>query len=101
MHGPEAWFTSNQERQHHCYKNHPRVENGAIEFSSRSVPGYHINGIEGFWGYANSRLARFRGVHPDRFLFRLRESEFRFNHRNDNPNHVLLELCRENPLSES
>ena len=41
------------------YQRHLRVDHGANEFSSRRVRGNHINGIEGFWGYAKTRLARF------------------------------------------
>ena len=81
------------------YRKHLRVDHGRNEFSSRKVRGNHINGIEGFWGYAKSRLARFRGMHPDTFLFHLKECEFRFNHRRQNLYQVLLKLCRDNPLS--
>jgi len=81
------------------YKKHLRVDHGANEFSSSTVRGNHINGIEGFWGYAKSRLARFRGMNPDTFLFHLKECEFRFNHRHQDLYHVLLKLCRERPLS--
>jgi transposase-like protein len=81
------------------YKKHLRVDHGSNEFSSRRERGNHINGIEGFWGDAKTRLARFRGMHPDSFLFHLKECEFRFNHRHEDLYHVLLKLCRENPLS--
>lgn len=83
------------------YKKHLRVDHSRSEFSSRRVRGNHINGIEGFWGYAKSRLSRFRGMHPQTFPFHLKECEFRFNHRGQNQYHVLLRLCRENPLSSS
>jgi len=81
------------------YQKHLRVDHGANEFSSKRVRGNHINGIEGFWGYAKTRLARFRGMHQDTFLFHLKECEFRFNHRHDDLYKVLLKLCRKNPLS--
>jgi transposase-like protein len=81
------------------YKRHLRVNHSADECSSRTVRGSHINGIEGFWGYAKTRLARFRGLHPHTFLFHLKECEFRFNHRRQDLYHVLLKLCRDNPLS--
>jgi transposase len=81
------------------YKKHLRVDHGRNEFSSRTMRGNHINGIEGFWGYAKTRLARFRGMHPHTFLFHLKECEFRLNHRRQDLYHVLLRLCRENPLS--
>jgi len=81
------------------YKKHWRVDHGKNEFSSRTRRGNHINGIEGFWGYAKTRLARFRGMHPHTFYFHLKECEFRFNHRRDNLYQVILELCRKHPLS--
>lgn len=81
------------------YRKHLRVNHNANEFSSRMVRGNHINGIEGFRGYAKTRLARFRGMRPDTFLFHLKECEFRFNHRHENLYHVLLKLRREHPLS--
>lgn len=34
-----------------------------------------------FWRYAKERLARLRGVAPDKFPLLLKELEFRFNHR--------------------
>lgn len=81
------------------YKKHWRVDHGKSEFSSKTRRGSHINGIEGFWGYAKTRLARFRGMHPHTFYFHLKECEFRFNHRRENLYHVLLNLCRQHPLS--
>lgn len=81
------------------YKKHLRVDHARNEFSSRRVRGNHINGIEGFWGYAKSRLSRFRGMHRRTFLFHLKECEFRFNHRGQDLYQVLLRLCREHPLS--
>jgi len=81
------------------YRKHLRVDHDKDEFSSRSVRGNHINGIEGFWGYAKTRLSRFRGMNPDTFLYHLKECEFRFNHRRQDLYQVLLKLCRENPLS--
>lgn len=81
------------------YQKHLRVDHGLNEFSDRRVPGNHINGIEGFWGYAKTRLARFRGMNPNTFWYHLKECEFRFNHRRQDLYKVLLKLCREHPLS--
>jgi len=81
------------------YKKHLRVDHSANEFSSRTIRGNHINGIEGFWGYAKTRLARFRGMNPSTFYLHLKECEFRFNHRGPNPYKVLLIFCRTHPLS--
>ena len=59
----------------------------------------HIDGTEGFWGYAKLRLARFRGMHRQTFQLHLKETEFRYNLRGRNIGRLILKLCRENPLS--
>jgi hypothetical protein len=43
------------------YKKHFRVRHGANEFAKGRC---HINGIESFWSFAKTRLAKFRGVRP-------------------------------------
>ncbi|MFH0881957.1 MAG: IS1595 family transposase, partial [bacterium] len=58
----------------------------------------HINGIESFWGYAKSRLARFRGVPRNTFYLHLKECEFRFNNRREDLYQLLLKILRDNPL---
>jgi transposase-like protein len=58
----------------------------------------HINGIEGFWGFAKSRLTQFRGVSQATFFLHLKECEFRFNYRDQNMYRVILKIIRENPL---
>ena len=75
---------------------HFRVEHSRDEFARGPV---HINGIEGFWGYAKVRLAKFRGMHPQTFLLHLKETEFRYNMRNKNIGRHILKICRKNPLN--
>ena len=58
----------------------------------------HINGIESFWGYAKTRLSRFRGMNKSTFHLHLKECEFRFNHRGKNLYVLLLKMIREKPL---
>lgn len=58
------------------YMKHFRVGHGDNEFANERS---HINGIEGFWGYAKSRLARFRGLKKDCFHLHFKDCEFRFN----------------------
>ena len=77
------------------YKKHFRVRHGADEFAS---PTSHINGIEAFWSLAKTRLAKFRGLARSTFYLHLKECEFRFNHRQENLYHLMLDLCRKNPL---
>ena len=41
----------------------------------------HVNGIECFWSYAKRRFSKFNGLTDD--ILHLKESEARFNHRDD------------------
>jgi transposase-like protein len=78
------------------YKKHHRVNHGENEFARGNR---HVNGIEGFWGFAKHRLVKFNGVPRDVFDLYLKESEFRFNLRGGGDvYHELLKLFRENPL---
>ncbi len=77
------------------YKKHFRVHHGQNEFARGKS---HINGIESFWGYAKTRLSRFRGVNKKSFLLHLKECEFRFNNRGENLYLLILEILRKNPL---
>ena len=77
------------------YKKHYRVKHGENEFANGIN---HINGIENFWGVANTLLSKFRGVSKNTFYLHLKECEFRFNHRNDNIYKLLLKILRNNPI---
>ena len=77
------------------YQKHFRVNHGENEFANERS---HINGIESFWGYAKTRLARFRGLSKSTFFWHLKECEFRFNHRAQDIYKVLLKIVRTNPL---
>ena len=78
------------------FAKHFRVRHGENEFANDNQ---HINGIESFWSYAKRRLVKFNGVPRSNFLLHLKETEFRFNHRNKNLYKVLLKLLRNNPLN--
>lgn len=77
------------------YQKHLRVNHSENEFANEKS---HINGIESFWGYAKTRLARFRGLRKKSFHLHLKECEFRFNHRGQDIYKVLLEIIRTRPL---
>lgn len=74
---------------------HLRADRGADEFARGPA---HINGIEAFWGYAKTRLARFRGISRATFPLHLKECEFRYNNRGRNLTRLILKMCRERPL---
>ena len=60
--------------------NHYRVFYHENEFARGKS---HVNGIECFWSYAKRRLSKFNGLTDDKFILHLKESEARFNHRDD------------------
>ena len=57
----------------------------------------HINGIESFWSYCKRRLNKFNGSRVN-FILHLKESEFRFNNRQNDIYHLLLKLIRNDPI---
>ena len=77
------------------YQKNFRVNHGENEFANERS---HINGIESFWGYAKTRLTRFRGLRKGTFIWHLKECEFRFNHRGQDIYKVLLKIVRARPL---
>jgi transposase-like protein len=54
------------------------------------------NGIENFWGIAKGRLAKLRGIRKEKFY--LKETEWHFNHRQENIYKLLLSKLRKLPL---
>jgi transposase len=77
------------------YKKHFRVSHGNNEFVKGKA---HINGIESFWAFAKTRLAKFRGMNKDSFYLHLKECEFRFNYRADDLYDILLKMAKQYPL---
>ena len=75
---------------------HFRVDHSKNEFARGHT---HINGIEGFWGLAKVRLAKFKGLPKHTFHLHLKETEWRYNHRLDNKYKLLLTIIRQNPLN--
>lgn len=63
-----------------------------------SENGVHINGIESFWSYAKRRHQKFNGLPRESFPAFLKETEFRFNTRNQDLYRILLSSCRMKPL---
>ncbi len=77
------------------YEKHYRVHHGKNEFARGKQ---HINGIESFWSYAKRRLRKFNGIRNDKFIFHLKETEFRFNYRDQNLYDIIIKILRKNPL---
>lgn len=69
------------------YKHH-RI-NHSKEFAKSHN---HINGIESFWSYVKRKMRKHNGVPRDKFYLYLKESEFRFNYRNQDIYQVLSRI---------
>jgi transposase len=77
------------------YSKHLRINHSDDVFA---VDDIHINGIESFWSYAKRRLQNFNGVPTKTFYLHLKECEYRFNHRQENLQFLLLKLLERFPL---
>ena len=75
--------------------DHYRVFHSHDEFARGKC---HVNGIESFWSFAKRRLAKFNGLADSTFYLHLKETEFRFNMRNNNLYDIMLKGLRKNPL---
>jgi transposase len=58
----------------------------------------HVNSIESFWSFAKRRLLKFNGIPKHTFYLHLKETEFRFNHRQHDLYKTLLSCLRNHPL---
>ncbi|MDI6720593.1 MAG: IS1595 family transposase [Methanomicrobiales archaeon] len=52
----------------------------------------YINGIEGFWSFAKERLIKHHGISRHKFLYYIKEMEWRYNNRGKDLFEVLVEL---------
>lgn len=77
------------------FDKHFRVNHGQNEFARGNA---HVNGIESFWSYAKRRLIQFNSVPMHTFYLHMKETEFRFNHRNSDLYKALLSLLNKHPL---
>ena len=60
---------------------HYRIHHSRDEFARGKN---HINGIESFWSFTKLRLSKLKGIQKNKFMIHLKESEFRWNFRNEN-----------------
>ena len=78
--------------------SHFHVDHSKDEFARRRI---HINGIEGFWGLAKVRLAKFKVILDHTFHLHLKECEWRYNHRAFYKTKILLRYLRLNPINQA
>jgi transposase len=89
------------------------VYNGIADFNSirlyrvnESVPGLtrgksHIDEIDMFWGMLKSRLIKFRGLNSGTLYLHVKETEFRYNYRENDLFELLMEILHKRPLHYS
>ncbi len=77
------------------YQKHYRINHNQNEFARGKS---HINGIEGFWGFIKTRLSKFKGLPKKQFYLHLKESEYRYNRRDQDLYDTMLRMFRNNPL---
>jgi transposase len=89
------------------------VYNGIADFNSirlyrvnESVPGVtrsksHLDEIDMFWGMLKSRLIKFRGLNSGTLYLHVKETEFRYNYRENDLFELLMEILHKRPLHYS
>jgi transposase len=92
------------------------VYNGIADFNSirlyrinEPVPGLisrersksHIDEIDMFWGMLKSRLIKFRGLNSGTLYLHVKETEFRYNYRDNDLFEMLMEILHKRPLHYS
>ena len=58
----------------------------------------HQDDIAVFWGNTRNRLLKFRGMNKNTLYLHVKESEFRYNYREDDLNRLLLNIIYKFPL---
>ena len=71
--------------------DHYRVYHSKDEFSRGKS---HVNGIEAFWSFTKRRLSKFNGLSDDKFLLHLKESEFRWNNKDNDLYDIIWRLFK-------
>lgn len=61
-------------------------------------PSY-VENLDNFWQFVKNRTGKFQGLAKHKAYLHLKESEFRFNFRNDNLYEVMLKLILAKPIS--
>lgn len=72
----DTWKSYNGLSQ--TFEEHKTIAHREDEYAQGEVT---INGIEGFWGFAEEELRKHHGISSDHFEYYLKEKEFRWNYR--------------------
>ena len=74
---------------------HKRVFHSKDEFVRGKS---HVNGIESFWSFAKRRISKFNGLRNNKFLLHLKESEYRWNHKEEDLYKLMLKKLKKRAL---
>ena len=58
----------------------------------------HVDEIDIFWGMLKSRLIKFRGLNSGTLYLHVKETEFRYNYRENDLFEMLMEILHKQPL---
>ena len=61
----------------------------------------NIDEIDLFWGMLKSRLIKFRGLNSGTLYLHVKETEFRYNYRENDLFELLMEILHKRPLHYS
>jgi transposase len=108
------WLKGKTEGDRDIIERHRlNVYNGIADFNSirlyrinESIPGItrgksHIDEIDMFWGMLKSRLIKFRGLNSGTLYLHVKETEFRYNYRENDLFELLMEILHKRPLHYS
>lgn len=75
-----------------------KTVNHSVE--SISSDGTHAGTIDAFWSYSKKVLGRFNHIHERTFILHLKESEWRWNHKDESPQELerILKVLVKGPL---
>ena len=74
-----------------CGYRHLNIDH-RIKFKQGKV---FISGIEGFWSFSKERLMKHHGISKEKFLYYIKEMEWRYNNREKDLLGVLVDLMLE------
>jgi transposase len=105
------WLKGKVEADHASIeKHHLDIYNGIVDFNT--VKLFRINNtyagitkgrsqideIDLFWGMLKSRLVKFRGLNGSTLYLHVKETEFRYNYRNEDLFELLVNIIHKRPL---
>ena len=96
MHRPETGPLGELSR-YHAIADFDEWRLYRVDAAAGNGKNFHDD-ITVFWGNTRSRLLKFRGMNKNTLYLHVKESEFRYNYREDDINRLLLNIIYKYPL---